>query len=77
MCSNFQSCGLVALTLESVGPICFMNDQCLGKTGERQKKPQTNTKKSCSANSLGRCCQSHTLPDLLSCLISVTKCRLY
>lgn len=69
--------GLELLVLESVGPASCMNGHCLGKTGERQKKPQTNTEKSCSANSLGRCCQPHTLPDLLSCLISVTKCRLY
>lgn len=45
MCSSFQSCGLVALTLESVGSVCFMNDQCLGKTGERQKKTPNKHKK--------------------------------
>lgn len=54
------SCALLGLALESVGPGCCVNGRCLGRNGERfkkktpPKKTQTNTKKSCSANRLGK-----------------------
>lgn len=77
------SCALLGLALESVGPGCCVNGRCLGRNGERfkkkhpQKKPRQTQKKVVQPTGLGRCCQPHTLLDLLSCLISVTKCRLY
>lgn len=41
------SCGLLVLTLGSVGPVCCVNGRCLGRTGEKKINPRQTQKKSC------------------------------